>query len=131
MQEDPKIGTKSQLAISIAQGISVRKWALASNVPPATAYRWSKEPQVRKMAEACRRRFLDRAVGMMVQRGPWAVNKVIGLATGAESESVRLRALKTLFSDMMAVSRYAGLEDRMTQIEERLDERAGDSGQAG
>jgi len=35
------------------------------------------------------------------------------------------------FSDMMAVSKYSGLEGRMANIEERLRERAGNADRQG
>ena len=50
----------------------------------------------------------------------WAADGIAKLAENAASESVRLAALRAILSDMMAVSEFAGLEDRMTQIEEQL-----------
>jgi hypothetical protein len=44
------------------------------------------------------------------------------LAESAESESVRLRALRAILGDMMAVSKYTGLEDRVAGLEERVRE---------
>ena len=63
----------------------------------------------------------------------WAVKGIRTLAESAQSESVKLAALKTIFSNMMAVSEFAELQHRMTQLEEQLNERAiaGDTGQAG
>ena len=74
---------------------------------------------------------LDRAVGMMVKRTPWAVDKLAALAEGAESESVRLRALRTIFLDMMAVSKFSGIEIRMTEIERYIREQTGNAGHPG
>jgi hypothetical protein len=131
MSEETPRGTKGQLAIALAQGCSITAWARDNNVPRPTVYRWAKEPEVRKAKEECRRRILDRAVGMMIKRVPWAVPKLIVLAADAESEFVRLQAIKTLVKDMMAVSKFSGLEERMTQIERKLDERDRMAGQAG
>jgi hypothetical protein len=47
------------------------------------------------------------------------------------SETVRLSASRALLGDMMKVATYAGMEDRMTEIEEQLIERAGDANQTG
>jgi hypothetical protein len=96
-------------------------------VPTATAYRWASDPEIRRAVEAGRRRALDRAVARMTKRAGWAAGRIIALAADAESETVRLRALRAIMADMMAVSKYSGLEDRMTQIEERLIERAGNA----
>ena len=50
---------------------------------------------------------------------------IIRIARDAESDSVRLRAFRAIFSDMMTVSRYSDLEARMTEIEEQIEQRAG------
>jgi hypothetical protein len=39
------------------------------------------------------------------------------LAKGAESESVKLAALRSLFSDVVAVSKFSVLKHRMAKIE--------------
>jgi hypothetical protein len=125
MSEEHREATQTQLAFALAQGVTVTRWARENNVPLSTAFRWSKDPKVRTAIETFRRRTLDRAIGMMVKRAPWAVDKITGLAEQAESESVRLRALKTIFLDMIAVSKYSGLERRMADVEERVHDRAG------
>src|SRR5262249_3941166 len=109
------------------QGASVRAWAKAHNVPRVTAQRWSQEPEVRKEVASCRRRIIDRAVGMMVKRSCGSVKGIGALADGAESESVRRRANQTMLRQMMEVSQFGVLDDRMTAIEERLDERDKDA----
>ena len=63
----------------------------------------------------------------MAKRVNWAVDGIIKLAENAESESVRLAALRAVFSNMMAVSEFAGLEHRMAQIEEQLHDGTGNT----
>ena len=125
MSESPRKDTKVQLAIALAQGISAGKWARANEVPRNRAYRWAKDPSVRKAAESYRRRTIDQAVGKMTKHTNRAVDIIFTIANEAESDSVRLRAARAIFSDMMAVSEHSGLEVRMTEIEEKLLERAG------
>ncbi len=48
---------------------------------------------------------------------------IAALSENAVSESVKLAALRAIFSNMMAVSEFSSLDERMTLIEERLDER--------
>jgi hypothetical protein len=121
-EEKPR-GRKSELALAIANGTSAARWARENKVPKRTAYRWSSEPKVRAAIESYRRRELDRAVGRMARRATWATDGIAKLAQNAGSESVRLAALRAILSDMMAVSHFAGLEDRVTEIEEQLHER--------
>jgi hypothetical protein len=61
----------------------------------------------------------DQAVGRMSWRVAWATEQIAGLAEHARSESVRLAALRSILADMMAVSDFAGLEQRIAKLEEQ------------
>jgi hypothetical protein len=108
---------KTDLALAIASGTSVTAWARGNHVPRRTAYRWSGEPKVPAAVESYRRRAVDRAIGRMARRVTRATDGIAKLAKGAESESVKLTALRAILSDMMAVSQFAGLEQRITENE--------------
>ena len=127
MSAEEREVSKTELAIALARGVSVTAWARAHDIPRPTVYRWAKEPEVRKEITACRRRMIDRAVGLMVKRSCRSVKGISVLADGADSESVRLRAHQAMLRQMMEVSRFGVLDDRMTAIEERLDERDRDA----
>jgi hypothetical protein len=131
MQDDVCKGQKCQLALAIAQGDTVAGWARRNNVPRRTAFRWAKEPSVRLAVESWRRRALERAIGRMAGLALKAADGIAGLAKGAESESVQLRAWRAILADQMAVAKFSSLEHRMVDIEEQLDERDRDSDHAG
>jgi hypothetical protein len=114
---------KILLATAIAQGATIAKWAEDNDVGERTAYRWAKEPEVRAEVESIRRRALDQAIGLMAERAAWAVKGILTLGENAKSESVRLSALRAVMSDFVSVSNHAGLEVRMAEIEEQLNER--------
>jgi hypothetical protein len=122
---------KAQLAIAIGQGTSITAWARKNHVPRRTANRWASEPKVRAAVESCRRRALDRAIGRLAKGVTWAADGIAKLAKDAVSESVRLAALRAIFSSMTAVSEFAGLEERMTQIEEQLRDGTGNTARNG
>ena len=82
-----------------------------------TARRWAHEPECAEI-EAFRRRAIDRAVGLLAKNAGWAAGGICKLAKEAESESVKLRAFRSILSDMMAVSKYSGLEARLAELEE-------------
>jgi hypothetical protein len=94
-------------------------------VPKRTAYRWASEPEVLATAESCRRRALDRAVGVMARRATWAAGQIAKLGKDAESESVKLAALRAIFSDMIAATKFGVLEDRLSELEEQFVDRTG------
>ena len=124
-------GLKTKLALAIAEGISVAAWARANKIPKRTAYLWAKQPQLLEAVATYRRRAVDRAIGLMSKRVTWAADGIAKLAKNADSESVRLSALRAIMADMMAISNYAGLERRMSQIEEHLSDGTGNPDCAG
>jgi hypothetical protein len=123
MSDEQALEKKDQLALALAKGVSVTAWARKHEVPRPTVYRWAREREVRKAVESHRQRSIDRAVGRMTDRFTWATDQIAVLGREAESEAVRLSALRSILADMMAVSEYSGLAQRLTDMEERLDER--------
>jgi len=121
-EEFPK-GMKAHLALAIAQGKSAALWARDHQVPERTAQRWANDPKVRRLAESCRRRALDRAIGHMARRAARASNQIVKLAEGAESESVKLRALRSIVSSAAGASKLSDLDYRMARIEEEHRDR--------
>jgi hypothetical protein len=119
MSREQRTSLKSKLAAAMAEGKSSAEWASANGVADRTAQRWANEPEVRAEVECFRRGALDQAVGRMSQRVAWAIEQIAGLAENARSESVRLAALRSILSDMMAVSDFAGLEERIAKLEEQ------------
>jgi hypothetical protein len=126
-QEQPK-GGKTELALALAQGISAAQWARANQVPKNTAYRWARDRKVRSAVESHRRRTIDQAIGRMTKQSTRAVDGIIRIAREAESDSVRLRAYRAIFSDMMAVTKHSGFEARIAELEEKLEEQRGAEG---
>ena len=115
---------KTQLALAIAQGKSIALWAHDSRVPRSTAYRWARRPEVRAAAESCRRRARNRAAGRMARQAYWESYRIAKLARVAESEPVKLQALRSILSDAADVPKLSLLKRRMAAIKEELHEQA-------
>jgi hypothetical protein len=96
---------KTALAGAIAQGRSVALWARDNHVPRSTAYRPARQPEVRATAESSRRRARKCAVGRMARQAYRASYELATLAECAESEPVRLGALRSIFSGAIAMSK--------------------------
>jgi hypothetical protein len=119
MSEEIPESKKPGLAVVIAQGKSVRAWARQNEVPSSTAHYWANQPEVRRMVETWRQRSIDRAVGLMASRAPAAVDGITKLAQDAECQSVQLKAWRSLLFDHIAVSKYAGWNRRLADLEEK------------
>ncbi len=127
MSDEASPDPKTRLAFAVARGTSLTKWAAANHVSRTTAYRWADEPEVKACVSAIRRRALNRAVGQFSGRVAWAAHGIVDLAANASSEAVKLSALRAIYSEMIAASRFGELEDRMTEIEERFRENTGNA----
>ena len=109
MIEEARQNPKTQLALAIAQGISVTAWACANGVSRRTAFHWAKDPLVRKTVESCRRRMTEQAIRRLVKHTAGAADGIGMLAKVARSESVKLEEFRAILADMTA-SLGAGLE---------------------
>jgi hypothetical protein len=111
---------KSQLALALAAGGTVKAWAKENAVRPRTAYTWSRCPEVLEQIDRIRSRALDRAIGRLSKNVTAAAEEIASLARGAASESVKLNAARAVLADLMSVSNYAALERRLAQVERRM-----------
>jgi hypothetical protein len=130
MQEDVRNDLKSHLALMIARGKTINAWARQNEVPLRTAYRWSRDPQVRGEVQEWRRFVLNPGAPGLARLSLKATDGIAKLGRGAESESVQLRAWRAVLADQMAVSKFSDLEYRMTEIEEQPSARTGHTHQA-
>lgn len=128
--ENP-LSQRDQLALAVARGKSIARWARQHGVATRTAQRWAAEPDVRRLIEDSRRRILDRALGYMVGRSMWAARGITQLGEAAESESVQLRARRAILHDQIAVSKFSNFEHRMAELEEEVRVRNGNAAQPG
>ena len=115
--------TKAHLAVALAQGVPAGRWARSHGVPTATAYRWAKNPLLRKTIESWRRRTIDHAISLMPNHSTWAAEGIAMIAKEAKSKSLRCRAFRAIVTDEMAVSKYSELEARVADIATRFGKR--------
>ncbi len=119
MSKEKRTSLQTELAAPLAAGQTCAEWASAHGVSERTAQRWANEPETRAEVESIRRGSLDQVIGQMSHRVAWATALIATLAENAKSESVRLAALRSFLTDLMAVSDFAGLEQRIGKLEEQ------------
>jgi len=112
-----------QFAVAMATGQRASVWAKKNGVCRKTCYNWTKTKEYKSTVQEVRRRTLDRAVGHLARNLTKAVDGITALATAAESESVRLQAARAVLKEFMVGREHVDLEEQMTDIERRLDER--------
>ena len=107
-------------AACVGNGVSAKSWARANAVPPNTAYRWAREPEVRKEVASCRQRLVSRALGRMARHTTRAADTIVRISREGDSDAVQLKAALAILSDLIAVARFSDLEERMLEVEEML-----------
>lgn len=109
----------SYLALWVAAGRRVKAWAEANDVPLRTAYEWHRSPGFKRRVARYRRRYLERAIGLLTHAVIKSAKVEIRLAGKGESESIQLQAARAVFADLIAVSRFSDFEKRLTDLERR------------
>ena len=115
---------QTRLALAIAGGRTVAAWARDNGVAERTAYTWSRSPRVLRLVGKIRRRAIDRAIGRLSCHATRAAAEIVRLFQEAASEAVRLQAARAVLADLMTVSDYAALEDRLADVERQLRDRS-------
>jgi hypothetical protein len=114
----------------VATGKTVTSWAKKNQIPLRTAYEWHRRPTFKTTVDRYRRRYLDRALGRLARNAAKAAGVVSQLASGADSQGVKLQAARAVLDDLMRVWRFAELEGRVTELERRDRDRSDDPGSA-
>jgi Homeodomain-like domain len=126
MSGEQRTSRKRQLVIALAEGKkSLDDWAQENGVSRRTAYRWAKDPKVKADVNAHRRAAVDQSLAVMSGQLTWAAEAIGDLGKNAASDSVKLGALKAVFANLIAVSKFAGFETRLAALEERFHGRTG------
>ena len=128
MSGEQRNSRKKQLVIALIEGKSLEDWARENGISRRTAYRWAKDPKVKAAVNSHRRTAVDQSLAVMSEQVTWAAQAIGELGKNAASESVRLGALKAVFANLVAVSKFARLEERITELEEQFHARTGSTG---
>ncbi|CAN5812366.1 hypothetical protein BH23PLA1_BH23PLA1_24870 [soil metagenome] len=111
-----------QAALLLAQGHSIAATGRLVGAGERTVKRWNQSPRFRARVDDHRRGLVDATVGRLVLSSTKAVNVIVELMGSADSDSTRLAAAKAILDKLPALHEYAALNDRMKEIERRLDE---------
>jgi hypothetical protein len=113
-------GLKSKLALAVANGQSIARWARQHQIGVRTAHTWAKDPEFRSRVAELRGRLLDRAIGVLARRVAANAAEINRLATAAESEAVRLAAARAGIADLLGASRFVELRAEVEELKREL-----------
>jgi hypothetical protein len=110
------------LALAIATGSTVRRWAATHGVAERTAYAWAARPECKARVAELRAALIDRAVGRLARgagKAVKALEAIIGPSSAAP-DAVRVAAAKAILASLIDVRTHAELERRIDEMEKRL-----------
>jgi len=128
MSEEQRQNHKAQLVRAVSNGQSVAEWSRQSGVAERTAYRWAKQAKFKSAVNSQRRKAIDQSLGRLTDKLAAATDAIVNLSETAQSESVRLAAIKAMFAHVVAISKFTSLVDRVTALEEQARARTGSAG---
>jgi hypothetical protein len=108
------------LCLAVASGRAISEWAGASAVPVRTAYSWAATDEFKARVKELRREMTDRTIGRLTSIAAGVVVKIAKLADQAESEAVRLAALRALLSELVNIGSYHELAAEVEAIKEQF-----------
>ena len=121
-------GSKSRadavLAIYLSAGKSIREAAALAGVAERTVYRRLVQPEFRGKLAVLRGQMIDRLASRISGAGDEVFQKLHSLME-AESEPVRLGAVKTMLDQMIRLREAVEFESRLCQVEQLCDRKLG------
>ena len=115
------------LALHMAAGGSVAKFAEKESISKRTCYGWTKEPTFKDRVTHYRARITDAIIGQLAREGKSAVKRIGTLARKADNEGVRLAANRAILADLINVTNFAAstteLRDLRAKIEAMMDKK--------
>jgi hypothetical protein len=112
---------QDRVAACLAAGRTKAAAARECHVGIATIHRWFREsPAFRKRIDELRTELVDRAVGRLADLMAGAAVDRLASLLGAESESLRLDAVKAVYELFVHVTNAADLKGRIEQLEADL-----------
>jgi hypothetical protein len=121
MPRQPPETKVEEVALHVAEGLSLRAAAGKAGVPETTARRWSDDPGFGVRVAGHRRAIVGRTLGILTTASTKAAMALIKLLDDPDSE-VKLKACRAVFADLIAVQNQFDLADQLRGLEAPADD---------
>jgi hypothetical protein len=109
------------LALAMAEGTPIARWARENKVNERAAYRLAARPGVRERAAALRSQLVDHAIGLMGKAAATAVTNIwIIMQDDAQPAMTRLKAAEMILSCRIEQESHATLEAKFAELQRQL-----------
>jgi hypothetical protein len=114
-------GQMTALALSVAGGGTIARWATDNNVPRRTCYEWTGSAEFKALVERIRSRALDRAAGRLSRSLSKAVSEMTRLISAGENGAIRLAAAKAVTATLIEVQNHATKDREWAELMARVE----------
>ncbi|HEY7159184.1 MAG TPA: hypothetical protein VH575_34890 [Gemmataceae bacterium] len=121
MSRNGRRNADDQLLMALACGVTVENAARQVGISPRTAYRRLADPAFRQRLQTLRGDMVSRTAGTLTAAASEAVRTLLELLKNPTSSAVRLGAARAVLEIGMKLRELADLEQRLTELEQRLD----------
>ncbi len=111
------------LLMALACGSTVESAASKSGLSKRTIYRRLEDAEFRRQLQNYRTDMVYRATGMLTAASMEAVKTLLSLLGTGNAAAARLGAARSVLEMSLKLRQASELEERMTKIEERLQQR--------
>jgi hypothetical protein len=118
----PNRNLMNRCALAVAGGSSIGRWATENGVHPRTAYEWNRKRDFKELVAKFRRRYTDRAIGVMTKELTASIRELARLRDQSPIDTVRLNASRAILDELRQMSQHAANERRLAEIEAELKE---------
>src|SRR3954465_14151765 len=110
------------LVIAVATGSTIAAWCKRTGTGRTTVSGWQREPRFAEDVARIRSELLNEAVGKFTKAVSDVADGMIKLARSATSEATRLAAQKAVLENLVQLTEFAEIKQRIEAIEQRLKE---------
>ncbi len=108
------------LALAVARGVPLVRWAKQNGIPERTARDWASKPEFKASVAGFRREIVSRTVGKLVAHTTAAAAEIAKLMRHATDDRTRLAAARTILEQSVALTTHHDLEQRLDELEGRV-----------
>jgi hypothetical protein len=110
------------LALTVACGRSLRRWAKRHGFAFLDVYEWSIQTTFRKLVDVTRLHVCDRMIGLLTYGTRVAVRQLINVCQTSKSDAVRVSASRALLGNWHTLHEHFHLEGQLLELEEEAEE---------
>jgi hypothetical protein len=115
---NPRVSNRQErVAAELASGRSVAATARDCRVNEATIWEWYKQPAFKERVAELRQLLTDRTIGRLSDLLAGTALDTLVKLLSAESDSLKLETVKTLFEQFLAVTNSVDLKARLEALE--------------